>query len=146
MNELPLQRVGSFVGRVAWQQRDSSSHVGSLSPLPPHITSRRGYLCVIAAEVEGIATRVPHTGIVPPDTLPAAKLVGADWCPLPRTTPDWSLLGLVLPIELAYWCETDVGSYIMGPTELLLQLWPQTWGMLGLLTFPHIPWVCALSA
>src|SRR3546814_10481712 len=78
---------------LAWQQRVSSRHMGALGVLSPHITTRRGYLCVMVAEVECIAVRELCTAVVQPDRLQGARFVVADWCLLPRTTPDWSPLG-----------------------------------------------------
>src|SRR3546814_20745343 len=77
---------------LAWQQRVSSRHMGALGVLSPHITTRRGYLCVMVAEVECIAVRELCTAVVQPDRLQGARFVVADWCLLPRTTPDWSPL------------------------------------------------------
>src|SRR3546814_8962873 len=115
--------------------------MGALGVLSPHITTRRGYLCVMVAGVECIAVRELCTAVVQPDRLQGARFVVADWCLLPRTTPGWSPLGRVLHIEHVHWCITKVGGCIVGPAKLAVLLREQTWVMLGLLTYPHVPWV-----
>src|SRR3546814_20627103 len=113
--------------------------MGSLGVLSPHITTRRGYLCVVVAEVECIAVRELCTGVVQPDRLQGARFVVADWCLLPRTTPGWSPLGLVLHLEHVHWCITKVGGFILGPAKLAVLLRAIPWVMLCSLPSPQLP-------
>src|SRR3546814_19873585 len=113
--------------------------MGSLGVLSPHITTRRGYLCVVVAEVECIAVRELCTGVVQPDRLQGARFVVADWCLLQRTTPGWSPLGLVLHIEHVHWCVAKVSGCIVGPAAVAVLLGAQTGVLFGLLTYPPCP-------